>query len=822
MTRFEITERYLSYFLGKNPKYKTFKRDLYDILYRYTNIIYNELNNLESNESKKICYFIKEHNEELSKKMDELLIINKNILTILEDNFIKSELDIKRYFNTLTWEISDINQISYYDRLISNTKTPNIETDPLPYLFREKKLIITGNAGFGKTVEVKKIISNLILNYDQYKIIPIYIELKEYDYRSLSIIDLVDSKLNYYINGNSKNALQKLMDEGKLAFFFDGIDDIQIKSKRVDFFKEFNMMKLNYPENIYVATSRKNVIINKFTDIEEVVLSPISEYEIENKFRKLNLHRKVFESYKTLFQNPMLFTIGINLIEKQNSKIILFNRTKIFDEFIKSSYFKNSNSSVLLHQLKLAIGNFAFDNFKKSSFSYEEFERFFSNGKYNFKRQLLEEVIYNPIFEFKDDVKFTHKLFKEYCIAYYLIYSDYIKENKNFLDQKISDDLWKEIFVFMVGLSENLKQQDYLLNFVMDKNLSLYIECVNSKNDILLLSNNKSDEEYKNRLLNDLYNSYVFIVKKYFKNIMKYFAPFVSFEKLNDENEKVILLSNFKGTKLFVQFSTGDASGENIIQLNSKIKDEIFYELMYKHDKIKSLSLDLEHNGLAGDTGRKLALEIISDTLEEILKNYRLNPTTYLLYELRNYFYKDSITEEEKKYLIPSTDKKNDKYVNCYSKERKLEIVKKFFEFAEISYKDMTYLNFPNLINEFNNSRIYPYRLIVEYFEDSDDGDNQVPFPRTNWPRLTIYYLPTNKTEKIEVVETDHSRTCEEIRDENIYLIQNEDNFHINITKTSFSKLIISRNLEINLPLTDHVYSMILKNFKKMGLISKI
>lgn len=93
-------------------------------------------------------------------------------------------------------------------------------------------------------------------------------------------------------------------------------------------------------------------------------------------------------------------------------------------------------------------------------------------------------TVSSGIFHITDSVKFTHKLFKEYCAAYYLFTKFPFRENQALYISLIQQDKWKEVFIFIAGMFADIYTQDEFLDFIMQNNLRLYVECMNAKSDL--------------------------------------------------------------------------------------------------------------------------------------------------------------------------------------------------------------------------------------------------------------------------------------------------------------------------------------------------
>ena len=96
--------------------------------------------------------------------------------------------------------------------------------------------------------------------------------------------------------------------------------------------------------------------------------------------------------------------------------------------------------------------------------------------------------------------------------AYYLVYNLPLSSNKERYVELVQKEEWKEVFIFAGGIFKNQQEQDEFLDFVMEHNLPLYVECVNAKSDV----SKADDGNILNRMLTQILKTYRFILNRYF------------------------------------------------------------------------------------------------------------------------------------------------------------------------------------------------------------------------------------------------------------------------------------------------------------------
>ena len=275
-------------------------------------------------------------------------------------------------------------------------------------------------------------------------------------------------------------------------------------------------------------------------------------------------------------------------------------------------------------------------------------------------------------------------------------------------------------------------------------------------------------------------------------------------------------------------------------------------------------STNLELSGLIGDSGRKIAIDIIKNNLKTILEKKSLPASNYILCELleeiknklpwlkdideislmskrvRNRI--DEILQDYpevarhttsegvelfslnklltilqqsdvdyKSFVMPGRDREysesNGLVMNLYSTKRKIKIVETFFNFAEVSYLEMVKYNFPNIYRYFSKIQDMPYKLLVTYKDDE----------RNPW--IGYYHVAYSGDKNlIEVSLGELSEGYEKIYDEIIQSYQSLNRVPKDVSshRSAFSTLLFSRNFSGNTPLSDYVHKEIEKSLEEI------
>ncbi|HEL1757487.1 TPA: hypothetical protein TZS83_001749 [Streptococcus suis] len=860
---------YINLFIEKYPKYKLYNSKIKQILQKYFEIIFRQLNKIGTPESQALCRTIREIIDGIDRQL-------QHITAIVDDNnaMLKQVVDgnfrIRSYIETLLTTLGDsFEQSNYFERSLFQDTEGSKEKDSLDTLLQYRKVVLKGEAGFGKTFEIFKLINQLCAKYSNYQLIPVYVPLVEYVDGLGTLFEIIQSKMEPFCEGNSKEAINQLFANNQLALFFDGIDDIIDERKRLKFFSEVNQLMTQYKQNFFFFTTRNNRYKNELGEEKNFFLTNLTDGMIQSDLIRLGCYSNLPPSYLELFRNPLLYKIGKTIfVDRQNKELL--NRTQIFTEYFEKNYrYKNSYSELSLHETLNLFGKFSYENFNQSSFTYSEVDKIISAYPVSTpnKRNLIDYFINFGIFDTSDRITFSHKLFREFTAAYYITNNLMTSSDTELLEKLIYNEEWQEVVVFISGLFSTINEQDNFLDFVLQHNLPLYIECVNSKND-LLRNNGITDfsmENHVERILSEIHKTYSFIVENYFHPISEQFEPFIT---ENQVDSKIGITGSIVENSLYYWFDIVDKSVPDVKIVSSNLLSQASQDyqttIFSKTNRMVQHITNLELSGLVGDSGRKIAIDVIKSNLKSILEKQSLLASNYILCELlkntkgRLPWLKDidelplmdkkvrkiieeilqdcpkvaSFTTSEgvelfslnklltillhsgvnyNNSIIPGRDRdyseSNGLTMNLYSTKRKIEIVETFFNFAEASYLEMVKCNFPNIYRYFSKFQDMPYKLLITYKDYERD------------PWISYYHVACSEDRNlVEVSLGDSFKGFESANDEILqsYQLLGRIPKNSSIYRSAFSNLLFSRNFSKNTPLSNHVYEEIRNSLEEI------
>jgi len=889
---------YVQLFAEMYPNYTCYQTEIYSVIQRCFDVIYNTLNDMSSDENVRIISNIaKELAGELSIELKEikgeLSDMNNKIDTLLVQSDSESDdvnnISLDQYFEFLARLCLEKKNSSFIPRNLYFKDIEDKDVDALEALLKDRHILLLGEAGYGKTYESIDLLSKVSTAPKANSLLPFYLPLYEYGTIYSSIIEGIQYKINPFCEGNSENLVRQWLANGQVVLILDGVDDIQTMEARNKFIAEAKNIALHYEQCYLFITSRFNRYHGEFGNVSEYYLRGLNRDIIYKQLRDENIHTEIPDSYFQLFENPMFFNVGKTVL-KQNHHRELFNRSILFEELMimlcgEWDKKKGISTAQALSYADIIglLGHYAFDTFCQSSSRILEFDQYVSKSITSENKSLIiNTLLGSGVLRVTDRITFAHKLFKEYCAAYHMVYTYPLSETHSMSLDLINREDWKEVFVFASGMYNNIEYQDAYLDFIMNNNLQLYIECINAKSDLSAQLPSPSNNAFVKRYLGQIVKTYTFIVDKYLQPLRLCFDPKPgnAEENITEKKIRIVGTLSHNGDHLHYWFDRVMPNGEDVLCINENQIAEYYKnresQAILERKSITSHMLNLNISGLVGDSGRKVAIDLIKKEIKSILKHKMLIENKYLLCErlddckrqikvikdLSNIEQMYSIIENMIQKATDGTTNlvgythngvemfslysllklivdKNIDYNNCllpkedtwpnkspcwtwdlYTDAQKANRISKFFYFHQLSYLEMVETNFPVLYNKFSRYLDAPYQNIVFVYlkEDREQKDMY------SEPSITYYYIasPTDYSvpPQLRYLSSEDERNAhsKEIYNEirQSYLKQGKEAHRLGYTNTSFTCTTTSRKFRENRPLSDYVYASIKSSLEEI------
>lgn len=266
----------------------------------------------------------------------------------------KDYQDLKNFFVYLSGiEVQNVSIIA--QEINSSTRRRGtIEELCLQVATKERRMIITGEPGMGKTTALKflthKITQSFAYNEKPtpQKPLPLYLELRS---AKSEVFDLITERLERYFvtlnKDNIKKIAEKMLQQGAFILFFDGLNEI-VKDSKKKIQTQLSGFEAKYPNCMFVITTRPSDSENRqvLHKIPTFELLPMDE-EQQKEFLGKNC---TDDNTKLLLQNaipeypqlnefmgiPLWFLMIIKVVQKE--KRVPPTHTHIAKAFLNGLY----------------------------------------------------------------------------------------------------------------------------------------------------------------------------------------------------------------------------------------------------------------------------------------------------------------------------------------------------------------------------------------------------------------------------------------------------------------------------------------------------
>lgn len=324
--------------------------------------------------------------------------------------------------------------------------------------FNNRYLIITGMGGLGKSMMMRHLLIDAIENYADYRMLPLFVPLKDYKNDYASIVDFFYEIFDLYSDGVNKEYFIELLGSGRVILLLDGLDEVKEKY-RSEFDVALERFVNKYRNNYFIMSSRPNSNFIGFSRFTKTKLLPFTKEQSLALIQKLDLGKSeenikqgflseldktLYNTHKEFVQNPLLLTIML-LTYKQKTNIPN-EMHKFYEKAYETLFSEHDNIKIgyerkyktKLKQDKFAeyFAEFCFISYQEDNFdpSEDDCRRYFeemdldeSDRERIYWKDFLDDLVdcVCLIYEEGQRYHFIHRSIQEYfCARYFYMQPD--------------------------------------------------------------------------------------------------------------------------------------------------------------------------------------------------------------------------------------------------------------------------------------------------------------------------------------------------------------------------------------------------------------
>lgn len=284
--------------------------------------------------------------------------------------------------------------------------------------WRNNQLILFGTGGLGKSMMMRHLLLDAIKHYNDYKVVPLFVFLKDFKAKYDSFDDFLYEVFKQYDTEVDRPQFRELLQGGRVFILLDGIDEINSKYRN-DFENQIDRFTRRYSRNVVIMSSRPFTNFTEYARFSKLKLLPLEQKQsidlVKNlvvekgeESRKLNfiklLEDGLYESHKPYAENPLLLTIMlrtyIKKLEIPNEMYKFYEKTyeTLYDDHdhIKPDYQREFKTKLPMDQFAEYFQEFCFIVYQQ-----EEYDPTPEQCKEYFESMDIVEAK-NPSFTWKD------------------------------------------------------------------------------------------------------------------------------------------------------------------------------------------------------------------------------------------------------------------------------------------------------------------------------------------------------------------------------------------------------------------------------------
>lgn len=325
----------------------------------------------------------------------------------------------------------------------------------------QRCIILSGTGGLGKSMMMTHFMLDTIKNNGVNGRVPIFVTLRDYNPEKAELIDFVFQEFKRHDTDLRLPNLTELLQSGKAVVLFDGLDEIK-KEYLERFVKEVNLLADNYPDSMYVISSRPTLNFRAIENFMPYDLQPFNTSQSVKMVEKLdqsvidpqvqkdfiddlrcNRFKFSYDERTEFLGNPLFLTIM--LLSYEGNHDIPTQRYLFYEQAYEAMAKKHDATKALTRDFATGLnsrdfqkyfGEFCAITYEQQKYDFEpsEIEEAFqevidANGLETTPEAFIEDVTGKICLIYRDGDKyfFVHRSFQEYFVAYF--FSKQLEQN---------------------------------------------------------------------------------------------------------------------------------------------------------------------------------------------------------------------------------------------------------------------------------------------------------------------------------------------------------------------------------------------------------
>lgn len=388
------------------------------------------------------------------------------------------------------WQLADIQDLEEIYRQAGKRGLQCRNTDKqegIAVANEEQYLMVLGAPGAGKSTFLRKIGLEALRNGSyQHKIIPVFIELKQFTSPEINLEQVINRSFQEVQFPASADFTAKALQQGKLLILLDGLDEIP--SKNLDLaVEEIQTFVKRYENSRFLVSCRTAAYKCSFSKFYPVLIADFDSNQIQqfiNNWFATEVDKQAatasqcwklinsqeYAATKELCRTPLLLTF-ICLVYAAE-QYLPKNRATLYGDALdillkKWAAEKRINKNTIARDLgsdleKALLAEIAYRSFTKNRLFFtraeiiEQIQQFLDNND-NTPKNLEAGVILDAmaieqgilVERARNAFSFSHLTLQEYLTAQY-IYDH--RQIEQLVRENLTDKRWKEVFLLVAGL----------------------------------------------------------------------------------------------------------------------------------------------------------------------------------------------------------------------------------------------------------------------------------------------------------------------------------------------------------------------------------